>query len=149
MPQPLLVLLHILGATIWTGGHLVLAITVLPRALKAKDPAIVHDFEETFERLAVPALIMQIITGVWLAYRQVPDIGSWFVPDDPTAELIATKLGILAVTLILALDARLRLIPKLTSDRLVALTWHIVPVTILSVLFVFVGVWLQYRLPLW
>ena len=79
----------------------------------------------------------------------MPDIGSWFVPDDPTAELIATKLGILAVTLILALDARLRLIPKLTSDRLVALTWHIVPVTILSVLFVFVGVWLQYRLPLW
>ena len=32
--------LHILAATIWTGGHIVLATTVLPRALKAADPRI-------------------------------------------------------------------------------------------------------------
>jgi len=26
--------LHILGATIWAGGHLILATTILPRALR-------------------------------------------------------------------------------------------------------------------
>jgi len=36
MTFKILVLLHILSATIWTGGHLVLAIIVLPKALKKK-----------------------------------------------------------------------------------------------------------------
>ncbi len=31
-----LVLLHVLGASIWTGGHLILTLTVLPEALKKK-----------------------------------------------------------------------------------------------------------------
>jgi uncharacterized membrane protein len=33
MPFKILVILHTLGATVWTGGHLVLAVTVLPQAL--------------------------------------------------------------------------------------------------------------------
>ncbi len=31
-----ILLLHILGATIWTGGHLVLAVTILPRVLRER-----------------------------------------------------------------------------------------------------------------
>jgi uncharacterized membrane protein len=33
----ILVILHTLGATVWTGGHLVLAATVLPQALKNRN----------------------------------------------------------------------------------------------------------------
>ncbi|HNU82460.1 MAG TPA: hypothetical protein PKO05_03380 [Thermoanaerobaculia bacterium] len=33
-----ILLLHILGATIWTGRHLVLAVTILPRFLRARSP---------------------------------------------------------------------------------------------------------------
>ena len=32
-------LLHVLGATIWTGGHLILALTILPRVLREQDVA--------------------------------------------------------------------------------------------------------------
>ncbi|TDO16827.1 MULTISPECIES: hypothetical protein [Halomonas] len=35
----MLLLLHLLGATVWTGGHLVLAATILPRVLKGRDVA--------------------------------------------------------------------------------------------------------------
>jgi uncharacterized membrane protein len=34
-----LLLLHLLAATIWTGGHLVLSLVILPRVLKNKSPA--------------------------------------------------------------------------------------------------------------
>ncbi len=55
--------LHVLGATIWTGGHLVLAFTVLPRALRARDPAILQDFEQGYERIGIPALLVQLPPG--------------------------------------------------------------------------------------
>jgi len=32
----LLVILHTLGATVWTGSHLVLTVTVLPQALMSR-----------------------------------------------------------------------------------------------------------------
>ncbi|MEC7730094.1 MAG: hypothetical protein VX497_02305 [Candidatus Neomarinimicrobiota bacterium] len=36
-------MIHIIAAAIWTGGHLVLAIGFLPKALKDQDPG-VNDF---------------------------------------------------------------------------------------------------------
>jgi uncharacterized membrane protein len=41
----ILVILHTLGATVWAGGHLVLAVTVLPKALKSRNPDLIHQFE--------------------------------------------------------------------------------------------------------
>jgi len=37
-------------------------------------------------------------------------------------------------------DARLRIIPRLSASNLRALAWHIVPVTLIAVLFVITGV---------
>ena len=34
----LMLFLHVLGATVWTGGHLVLALTWLPRVLRERSP---------------------------------------------------------------------------------------------------------------
>jgi len=42
MTYRLLVALHLLGAAVWVGGHLVLSISVLPRALRARDPGIIR-----------------------------------------------------------------------------------------------------------
>lgn len=72
MPRWILRSLHVMGATIWTGGHLVLALTVLPHALRARDPKLLHDFEEGFEKLAIPALLLQVVTGVWMALQWLP-----------------------------------------------------------------------------
>lgn len=136
----MLLLLHILGATIWTGGHLVLALTVLPRALRDKSPSELLRFESGYERIGIPALLIQVATGLSLAYRMIPDVSQWFDFGNPVSRLIALKLLLLTITVAFAADARLRVIPRLSEDNLPSLAWHIIPVTAVSVLFVFVGV---------
>lgn len=133
-------LAHILAATIWTGGHLVLALGVLPRALRERDAGAIREFEARYERVGIPALMVQVLSGVWLAHRMVPDPALWMDWSHPLGRLVMLKLILLATTVILALDARLRIIPKLGEHNLRALAWHIIPVTVVSVLFVVVGV---------
>jgi len=135
-----MLLLHILAATIWTGGHLVLAIAILPRVLRERSPAKLLEFESAYERIGIPSLVVQVATGLWLAHRMVPELSRWLAFGDPVATLVGVKLLLLATTVAFALDARLRLIPRLSKQNLGALAWHIVPVTIVSVLFVVVGV---------
>ncbi|MGH7874191.1 MAG: hypothetical protein ACREQO_18470, partial [Candidatus Binatia bacterium] len=65
----ILVALHLIGASVWIGGHLVLAATILPRALRHRAPTIILDFEKGFERIGLPALVLQVVTGLLLAYR--------------------------------------------------------------------------------
>ena len=136
----ILLLLHVLAATVWTGGHLVLALTVLPRVLKEKAPRELLRFESAYERIGIPALVLQVVTGLWMAYRMVPDVGQWFAFQNPLSRLIGFKLILLTITIAFAIDARLRIVPKLSEQNLTALAWHIIPVTLVSVLFVIVGV---------
>ena len=136
----ILLLLHILAATVWTGGHLVLALTVLPRVLKHKSPSELLRFESAYERIGIPALLIQVATGLWLAHKFVPNVSQWFDFDNPISRLIGAKFSLLALTVIFAADARLRIIPKLSEDNLMSLAWHMIPVTVVSVLFVVVGV---------
>lgn len=135
-----MIAIHVLSATVWTGGHLVLAVTVLPRALAARDASIVHGFESGYEKIGIPALVIQVGTGLYLAYARMPDPADWFRFEDPASLWISVKFVCLLLTVLLAAHARLRLLPKLDADRLRALAWHIIPVTILSVVFVVAGV---------
>ena len=82
-------LIHVLAATVWTGGHLVLATTVLPRALAARDPRILLDFESGYERIGMPALVLQVLTGLWMAHAMLPDVATWFALDTLQTRLIA------------------------------------------------------------
>lgn len=141
-----LLLLHLLGATIWTGGHLVLALAVLPGALKARDPAPVLAFESVYERIGMPALILQLVSGLWMGWLLLPDPGSWLALDTPYARMLALKFALLALTLLTALDARLRIIRHLCPETLPALARRIGFVTLLSVLFVVVGLSFRGRL---
>ena len=134
----ILLLLHILGATVWAGGHLVLATTVLPRALRAKRAAILTDFESGYERLGMPALAVQVVTGLGLAYRMLGNPGHWFAAN-PLAHLVQWKLVCLAGTATLALHAKTRVIPRLRDDNLPVMAWHIAGVTVFSILFVIAG----------
>lgn len=135
-----LLLLHILAATIWTGGHIVLSLVVLPRVLKEKSLEQLHQFESGYEKIGMPALIIQIITGFMLAHRLLPDISQWFNLANPIAHVLLVKFSLLALTLGFAISARFRVIPKLTCDNLSLMAWHIIPVTIFSILFVVAGV---------
>ncbi len=66
----LLVIVHALAATVWTGGHLVLDLGVLPRALRDRSAAVIRSFEETFEPLGLTGLAWHIrgITALAIAF---------------------------------------------------------------------------------
>ena len=102
-------LLHLLGATVWTGGHLVLATTILPRALRERRIDGLLAFESAYD------------------WRQ------------PVSRLVMLKFGLLALTGAFAVHARLRVLPRLSPATLPLLAWHVVPVTLLAVAFVVVG----------
>lgn len=135
-----ILLAHILAATVWTGGHLVLACTVLPRALKQRNPEILLNFEAGFERIGMPALLIQVATGLWMAHHWIADFSTLLAADTLPSRLILLKLALLTITILTAIDARLRLIPQLSPATLPALARRIALVTIVSVVFVLVGV---------
>lgn len=136
---PLLVIVHALAATVWTGGHLVLDLGVLPRALRAQSAAQIRAFEETFEPLGLTALAIQSVTGLWMAVIYLPGFQGLFNPANPIGILVGVKLLLLAATAALAVHARLRLIPQLSDDNLNGLAWHIRGITALAIAFVVVG----------
>lgn len=133
------VILHLLGASIWVGGHLVLALGVLPAALRNSDVNVIRNFENVFEKIGVPALLLQVASGLWLAHFWVPDWHNWLAPNTPQAHWVAVKLLLLLATLLLAIHARLKLIPNLSAASLPALGWHIRLITLVAVLFLLAG----------
>jgi putative copper export protein len=136
---PVLVIVHALAATVWTGGHLVLDLRVLPQALREQSAQRIRDFEELFEPLGLTALAIQVITGLWMGWIYLPGYRGLFQPGTPIGILIGSKLVLLAGTAALAVHARVRLIPQLSDNNLSGLAWHIRGITALAIAFVVVG----------
>jgi hypothetical protein len=133
-----LILFHVLGAAVWAGGHLILSIGFLPKALKYKDLSIIDNFEKHYERVGIPALLIQIITGVWMALIYVP-FNEWGSLATKHHLYLWVKFGLLLATIGFAIHARLFIIPKLTIEKLPSLAFHIVMATMLAVMFVITG----------
>ena len=134
-----LLILHLLGAAIWTGGHLILALVVLPKVLSSRNSDALLQFEGQFEKIGMPALVIQIITGLWMAHRILPNVGMWFAFDNDISVLIGIKLILLLLTAVVAMHARFRVIPRLSANNLNGFAANIILVTLLSVAFVVVG----------
>ncbi len=129
------IFLHILCATIWTGGHLILSIGFLPAAMKKSDFNIIESFESRYERIGIPALLILLITGVILTFYYTPEFLQFDLSDHYTKHIFL-KFVLMLATIGLAIHARFFLIPK---KNLNSLSWHIIAITSLSVLFVFTG----------
>src|SRR5688572_27301631 len=114
----LLLILHLLAATIWVGGHLVLSLSLLPTALRQKDPGIIVAFEKKYERIGLPSLLILIITGVMMAYRYGVTISVWFSFNEPIEKVVSSKLLLLALIFVLAIHARFFIIPTLSEKSL-------------------------------
>lgn len=132
-----LLFLHLLGAAIWVGGHLVLALGILPGALRRRDPQAIRAFEQVYERIGIPALLLQVVSGLWLASLWLP-FDHWFGATS-VARALRLKLLLLAATAALGVHARLRLIPNLDAESLPKLGWHIAAITLVGLGFVAVG----------
>jgi uncharacterized membrane protein len=135
-----LILLHVLGACVWTGGHLYVALGVLPRALREHDADLLRNTESMIERLAMPALFVQLMTGIEIARRHAGGFTAIFDVEEAVDQFTVTKLGLLLLTVVLAADVHLRR-DKFEGDAwLRFMAWHIVLVTIIAVAFVALGV---------
>jgi putative copper export protein len=139
MPFKILVILHTLGATVWAGGHLILAVAILPKALKNRHVDLIHQFEENFESFGLASLLLQALTGLWLTLIYFPGLSNFFKFDSYLSIYIGIKSVLLLSTLLLAIHARFFIIPKLSEETLNYLAFHIVGITVLAVLFVTIG----------
>ena len=118
MSHQILLILHLLAATAWLGGHLVLVLGYLPEAIRSRDPRALLDNYQRLNRVALPALVVVIVTGLWLALNWMPDVGLWFDTSLPIAVVILAKLALLMLTLLLVAYLRLRVLTTLTPSRI-------------------------------
>ncbi|WP_311326341.1 CopD family protein [Capnocytophaga sputigena] len=138
----ILLVLHLIAATIWVGGHLVLAIGYLPKALKHKDFSYIGNFEKTYEPIGMPSLAVLIITGILMAYDYNADFSSWFSFATPIERVVSLKLTFLLTTVCFAISAQTRVLPKLRKgqlNKLPEMAVHIICVTLIGVLMVILG----------
>ena len=141
-----IILLHVLAATVWVGGHLVLAIGVLPSVLKNKDIELLMSFESRYEKVGMPALLISIITGFYMALTYLP-LSEWFDFDNHLSKHISIKIILLLTSLTIALHARFKIIPNLSESNLKLMAGHIIAITIIAVFFVVTG--LSFRLNIY
>ncbi len=140
----LVLFLHLLGASIWVGGHLILAIRFIPQAWRLSDARELLAFEQKYEPIGMTALAAQIATGLHLAWAYSSDMVQWFDPHASPIDVIGYKLMTLLLTALIAAHARFRVIPKLQQQPQGA--WvkvfcvHVLNVTALAIVFVYLGV---------
>ena len=112
-----------------------MSIGYLPKALKKNDFELISSFEKKYEPIGIPSLFILIATGIYMATYYAPNFFE-FDFTDHYIKHIAIKFLLLLCTIGLAIHARFFLIPK---KRLRPLAFHIILVTTIAVLFVFVG----------
>ena len=137
----ILLIFHLLAATVWIGGHLILAILHLPKALKTKDKSIILDFQSRFERLGMISLLVSVSSGVAMALDFGVYPNRWFHFSDPIEKVVSIKLLHLGMTLCFALSAQFFVIPKMKSgnNMLNLIAIHIISVTLIGVIMLIAG----------
>lgn len=140
-------IVHLLAATVWVGGHLVLAIGFLPKALKNKDFSRIEKFEKTYEPIGMPSLLLLLVTGILMAYDFDLGITTWFAFASPVETVISLKIICLLLTVCLAISAQVRVLPKLRSgkiEKLPEMAVHIVAVTLIGIVMLVLGSFVRY-----
>lgn len=139
--------IHLLAATIWVGGHLVLAIGFLPKALKYNDFDYIKRFEKIYEPIGMPSLLLLVVTGVLMAYDFGQGISSWFSFSNGIESVISLKIIGLLLTIGLAISAQTRVLPELNKGNLKKLpemAVHIICVTLIGMAMLILGSFVRY-----
>ncbi len=141
-----LLIIHLLSATIWVGGHLLLCLGYLPQALKKRDQHIILNYEGKFEAIGITSLILLVLTGIIMSYQFGVSVDQWFHFSSPIEQVVSTKISLLLLTVLFALSAQLRVIPKLrkSPERLNEMAFHIIGVTTIGVLMLIFGSFIRY-----
>jgi putative copper export protein len=140
----ILLIIHLICATIWVGGHLFLAIRVLPKALSEKDVVGLKSFKDKFEPLGMPSLIFLVVTGIWMAYDYNATLSTWFSFSNNIERVISIKLILLLLTVVLAVLADRIIFPKLNQNNLKIAAIPILLVTVIGVVMLILGSFVRY-----
>ena len=141
----LLLYIHLIGATIWVGGHLIVATLYLPEAFRIKSLENLFSFEGKYEKIGMIALFSQLLTGLYLAMDLTNNYKTLFDTSSSVSQLILIKLLMFIFTIILALDVKLRVMSRQASmNKIIDLSLHILPVTLFAVLFVLCGLLIRF-----
>ncbi|EHQ43327.1 MULTISPECIES: CopD family protein [Myroides] len=142
----LLLILHLLGATIWVGGHILLCVIILPQVWKEQAVEKLFAFESRYEWIGMPALLVMLITGVRMAYLYNVKIANWFAFETPIERVISLKLSLLIGIVILALSAQFYVLPRLKTDikKLPLMAFHMITVTLISLAMLILGSFVRY-----
>lgn len=140
----LLLIIHLIAATIWIGGHLTLSIVFLPVALRQKEPSIILNFEKKFEPLGLSSLIALVITGIWMACDFGITYQSWFNFSGSFEKVVSIKLLLLLLTFILALYTQVYVIPNLNKYNMNKIAFSIISVTLISLTMLVLGSTIRY-----
>lgn len=137
-------ILHLLGASVWVGGHLYLLIRLMPKFVKTDDVKGFIAFEKSYEPLGMIALVVQVLTGLYMMNDLVP-MSMWTSHLGYLSWLIGAKLGWLFLTIITAIHARFFVVAKLmngthTPNTLKVMALHVGLICLWSVAFVITGV---------
>jgi len=146
MSHHLLLILHLMSASVWVGGHLYLSLCVLPGVLKKKDTRRLLQFEKSYEFLGMSALLLLVITGIWMTLQfgiGLRELGSF---SSPVERVVSTKLILLFATILVAGSAQLRVIPKLKRGQplLPEMAMHIVAITLIGMAMLVLGSFVRY-----
>lgn len=146
MNHQILLIIHLICLSIWVGGHLFLAIRILPNILKEKSAEKLFTFGESFEPLGMGALVLIVTTGVWMAIQMGVTPSTWFHFASPIEKVVSTKLALLAAMLLLALSVRLRINPTLKDSpkKLPELAVHIILINLISLTMLVMGTVIRY-----
>ena len=142
-------ILHLLGASIWVGGHLYLLIRLMPRFIQDNDVVGFIAFEKSYEPLGMSALVVQVATGLYMATNLLP-MAMWFRPSmGALSHLLMAKLLWLFLTITTAIHARFRIVTKLQNGTYGThtLRWmgvHVALICLWSVAFVVTGAFFRW-----
>lgn len=146
--QKIALILHLLGASIWVGGHFYLLIRLMPTFIRHDDVEGFLNFEKSYEPLGLTALVVQIITGIYMMAHILP-IPLWTSNMGVLTELIHGKLTWLVLTIVTALHARFRVVKKLQAgthqpNTLIIMGVHVLLICIWGMAFVINGAFFRW-----
>src|SRR5690554_818550 len=87
----ILLIIHLICAAVWVGGHLFLVLRIIPKALKEKNSSILKNFKNRFEPIGIPALILLLVSGILLAYQYNVKIATWFSFSNAIEKVVSIK----------------------------------------------------------
>ena len=139
MKHQVTLILHLLAATIWVGGHLLLLLRYVSKAIKSKSLEELSAFRKNFEPVGMPSLFILIITGILMAYDYNITFEKWFLFENSIEKIVSIKLILLFISLTLAFITIKFVLPSINKISPFILYFIIFLVTTIAVTMLILG----------